>query len=260
VAIYPLPYLEPSVVAATFGGATADHEGVLGAAMCAARDDLARRPSSTRSVVAAHAFVIGGEASDSERDISVGGVASVPSGIFAGVDYVALGHLHGRQRITETVRYSGSPLPYSFSEHRHSKGMWLVELGRRGVESVDAVETPVRRPLAILRGDIDVLLTDPSHAVHETSFCQVTLTDASRPQNAMNRVQSRFPFAVDLRFDPQGGSVDEQSYTQRVAGRGDLEVCCGFVDHVRGRPTNGGERELLAEALAGVRAHEAEAS
>ncbi len=76
-----------------------------------------RRPrharGGTRSVVLAHAFVTGGEQSDSERDITVGGWAAVPSGVFDGVDYVALGHLHGCQTLTERVRYSGSPLPYS---------------------------------------------------------------------------------------------------------------------------------------------------
>lgn len=260
VAIYPLPYLEPSVVAGPLGASKADHEGVLSAAMSVVSADRASRASGTRSIVAAHAFVVGGEASDSERDISVGGVASAPAGVFAGSDYVALGHLHGRQRISETVRYSGSPLPYSFSEYRQTKGMWLVEFDRRGVSSIDAVESPTARSLAVLRGDLATLLTDPALAVHEHAFLQVTLTDAARPENAMNRVQARFPFAVELRFDPQGRAVDERSYTQRVTGRSDLEVCCGFVDHVRGREVSAGERRLLADALAGVRAIEAEAS
>ncbi len=57
----------------------------------------------------AHAFVSGGFSSDSERDISVGGVAAVPLDVLDGIDYAALGHLHGRQRVSDTVRYSGSP-------------------------------------------------------------------------------------------------------------------------------------------------------
>lgn len=129
VAFYGLPYLEPALVRDSLGAPRTSHEAVLTAAMDQVRADLAARPDGTRSVVLAHAFVAGGEPSDSERDITVGGVAAVPAGVFAGVDYVALGHLHGCQTVTERVRYSGSPLAYSFSEHTHRKTMWLIDLG-----------------------------------------------------------------------------------------------------------------------------------
>ena len=110
VAFYGLPYLEPALVKDVFKAERAGHEAVLTAAMDRVRADLATRPDSTRSVVLAHAFVAGGAPSESERDITVGGVAAVPAGVFDGVDYTALGHLHGSQAVTERVRYSGSPL------------------------------------------------------------------------------------------------------------------------------------------------------
>ena len=72
-------------------------------------------------MVVAHAFVAGGLASDSERDIAVGGVSVVPVDLFAGIDYTALGHLHGRATLAESVRYSGSPVAYSFSEATRSR-------------------------------------------------------------------------------------------------------------------------------------------
>src|SRR4051812_31440109 len=116
VAVYPLPYLEPALAGPVLGCApAAGHEAVLAAALAEVRADRLARPAGTRSVVAAHAFVVGGEPSDSERDISVGGVGAVPAGLFADADYVALGHLHGRQQLALAVRYSGSPLAYSFS-------------------------------------------------------------------------------------------------------------------------------------------------
>lgn len=111
VALYGLPYLEPALVRDELKAARTGHEAVLTAAMDRVRADLAGRTPGTRSVVLAHAFVAGGEPSDSERDITVGGVSAVPAGVFSGVDYVALGHLHGSQRLTERVRYSGSPSP-----------------------------------------------------------------------------------------------------------------------------------------------------
>jgi exonuclease SbcD len=252
VAVYPLPYLEPALAGPGLGCAPgAGHEAVLGAALAAVRADMAGRPSGTRTVVAAHAFVVGGEPSDSERDITVGGVGGVPAGLFEGADYVALGHLHGRQQLAETVRYSGSPLAYSFSEHGHTKGSWLVELGRAGVERVDAVDAPVPRPLAVFSGRLDALLTDPQLARHEDAWCQVTLTDDERPAEAMTRLRTRFPHTLELRFAPSAPAGG--TYTRRTAEQDDLGLCCGFVEHVRRRAPSDTERELLAAAVEGAR-------
>lgn len=257
VALYPLPYLEPALVAGPLG-VERSHAAVLGATLDAVRADLGRRPAGTRSVVAAHAFVSGGAASDSERDISVGGVPSVPPATFGGVDYVALGHLHGRQRLTQEVRYSGSPLAYSFSEASHVKGSWLVELGRSGLERVDAVEAPVPRSLALLSGELTTLLTDPALACHEDSWCQVTLTDAERPAEAMTRVRARFPHTLELRFAPAERAAPPGRYSEQVHGRDDLAVCCGFVEHVRGRRPADEEIALLRAALEHTRRRDPE--
>jgi exonuclease SbcD len=260
-AFYPLPYLEPVLAAGPLGLAdgVASHQGVLAAAMGRVRADLATRPAGTRCVVSAHAFVVGGQVCDSERDISVGGVAAVPSAVFEGASYTALGHLHGRQRIGGTVRYSGSPLAYSFSERTHTKGSWLVSLGRDGVEAVEAVEAPVPRPLALLRGRLDDLLCDPGLAGDERAWCRVTLTDPQRPAEAMQRLRTRFPHALELRFEPEGGTgSDALSYTDRVAGRDELDVCCGFVEHVRGRAATDEEVSLLRAAVESLRLDDAE--
>lgn len=162
VAFYGLPYLEPALVKDTLGATKAGHEAVLTAAMDRVRADLADRPATTRSVVLAHAFVAGGEPSDSERDITVGGVAAVPAGVFDGADYTALGHLHGCQTVTERVRYSGSPLAYSFSEATHRKTMWLIDLGAGGELSAERIDCPAPRPLARLRGGSTPSSTTPA--------------------------------------------------------------------------------------------------
>ena len=258
VALYPLPYLEPALVAGRLGVA-GSHQAVLGAAMDAVRADLAGRPPGTRSVVAAHAFVVGGTPSDSERDIAVGGVRSVPASVFDGVDYVALGHLHGRQQLAPNVRYSGSPLAYSFSEAAQVKGSWLVELGAHGVERADAVPAPVPRPLAVLAGDLDDLLAEPDLARHEGAWCQVTLTDPRRPPDAMARLRTRFPHTLELRFAPRGGGTTASlSYSEQLSGRGDLDVCRGFVEHVRGRAASETEVTLLRSAVEYLRRGDAE--
>ncbi|MGW6142382.1 exonuclease SbcCD subunit D [Streptomyces sp. NPDC055144] len=254
VAFYGLPYLEPALVKDEFGVSKPGHEAVLAAAMDRVRADLAERPAGTRSVVLAHAFVTGGEASDSERDITVGGVAAVPSGVFDGVDYVALGHLHGSQVISERVRYSGSPLPYSFSEADHHKSMWLVDLDADGFAAAERVDCPVPRPLARIRGDLADLLARPDLTAHEESWVEATLTDPVRPDDPMARLTERFPHTLSLAFDPQRAPEDpDVSYAQRLKGRDDQQIAEDFVTHVRGAGPDERERAVLREALDAVR-------
>ncbi|MFI2286838.1 exonuclease SbcCD subunit D [Streptomyces niveus] len=235
VAFYGLPYLEPALVREEFKAAKAGHEAVLTAALDRVRADLTRRPDGTRSVVLAHAFVAGGAASDSERDITVGGVSAVPAGTFDGVDYVALGHLHGAQALTERVRYSGSPLAYSFSESDHRKTMWLVDLGPGGEIDATRIDCPVPRPLARVRGALADLLDDPALTRHEEAWVEATLTDPVRPADPMARLAERFPHTLSLVFDPDRGDEDiVASYAQRLQGRSDQEIAEDFVAHVRG--------------------------
>ncbi|MGW2411275.1 exonuclease SbcCD subunit D [Streptomyces tubercidicus] len=255
VALYGLPYLEPAMVRDTLGARRADHAEVLGAAMDQVRADLAGRPTGTRSVVLAHAFVTGGAVSDSERDITVGGVASVPVTVFDGVDYAALGHLHGCQTLTERVRYSGSPLAYSFSEADHRKSSWIVELDADGAVHAERVDCPVPRPLARIRGRLEQLLDDPTAARHEDSWVEATLTDTARPHEPMARLVKRFPHLVSLVFDPDEGPTRSlASYAQRLRGRSDQEIAEDFVEHVRsGRAADEQERAELRSAIDEVR-------
>ncbi|MER7537953.1 exonuclease SbcCD subunit D [Streptomyces sp. NPDC097704] len=261
VALYGLPYLEPALVRERLGAEKAGHEAVLAAAMDRVRADLATRPAGTRSVVLAHAFVAGGAPSDSERDITVGGVAAVPTGIFDGVDYVALGHLHGSQTLTPRVRYSGSPLAYSFSEADHRKTMWLIDLGEDGTITADVrLDCPVPRPLARIRGRLDDLLADPALAPHERSWVEATLTDPVRPAEPMARLTERFPHALNLVFDPERTGDDQgASYAQRLRDRSDQQIAEDFVAHVRGGAAlDGAERSVLYGAFDDVRVDAAE--
>jgi len=256
VAVHALPYLEPSAVADTLGAKERTHAGVLRAAMSRVEADLASRGPS---VVMAHAFVTGGATSDSERDIAVGGVSAVHPDVFASASYAALGHLHGRAEITGRVRYSGSPVAMSFSEWRHTKGSWLVDLGADGAVAAQFVEAPVDRPLRLLRGDLDDLLTEAALADAQSAYVQVTLTDAVRPRAAMDRLRARFPHTLVLQWDPVGAAVDLSSYAARVGTRrDDLDLCCDFLTHVRGGlPAGRGERGLLREALEASRIEQA---
>ncbi|MFG1807915.1 exonuclease SbcCD subunit D [Streptomyces sp. NPDC049040] len=255
IAVYGLPYLEPALVREEFGAARADHTAVLGAAADRVRADLATRPAGTRSVVMAHAFVTGAAPSDSERDITAGGVGSVPAALFDGIDYTALGHLHGCQAVTERIRYSGSPLAYSFSEEHQRKSMWLVDLGPHGEIAAERIDTPVPRRLARLRGRLDALLADPAHEAHTDAWVEATLTDPARPHEPMAALAKRFPHILSLAFEPEDRDEDPAaSYARRLAGRSDRQITEDFVAHVRGSAPDPRERLVLRDALDTVRA------
>lgn len=236
--------------------------------------------AETAIVVMAHLFAAGGAGSDSERDIGserpavsdarsvsgsetgsetgssagelvVGTLGQVPVTVFDGLDYTALGHLHGRQRMAEAVRYSGSPLAYSFSEANHTKGAWLVSTSQGEIRGVEAVDFSAGRKLAVLRGRIDDLLQDEAHAWAEDRWCQITVTDSVRPPQAYRRLKERFDGLLNFILDPEGVPATAPStYAARLAAATtDLEVCTGFVEHVRQRPASGSETELLGSAL-----------
>lgn len=247
VAVHGLPYLDPDHLREPWALPARSHEAAMAEALRRVRADLDRRPG-TRSVVMAHAFVAGGEPSDSERDISVGGVQHVTAGLFDGFDYTALGHLHGRHRLAPALRYSGSPLAYSFSEATHRKGSWLVELGARGFVDAEFVDAPVPRPLARLRGRLDDLLQDPRHRPSEQAWVQVVLTDPVRPAQAKLRLERRFPHLLSLGFEPDGAGPAGVPAARTGAGLTDHEIALEFVREVRERPADGEESALIREA------------
>ncbi len=261
VAVYGLPYLDPDAVRQSWTLPVRSHEAALTAAMQRVARDLAgRRPA--RSVVLAHAFVAGSAdsvapmASDSERDISVGGVQLAPTALFRDASYAALGHLHGAATLTPSVRYSGSPLAFSFSEAEHVKGSWLVDLGPEGVRAADLVPAPVPRPLRVLRGRLDDLLGDPSLTGAERCWLSVALTDARRPQHAMERLRTRFPHTLHLVFEPAVTASASRRVTPRVVGRSDLDVALGFVQEARDLEATTEEALLLQLACDACRRDE----
>jgi DNA repair protein SbcD/Mre11 len=259
---------EPVGDADTGGART--HEFVLRAAVNRIRASAAAR-SISRTIVLAHAWVAGGASdqerkqdaaqarSDSERDISVGGIGYVPASLFDGFSYVALGHLHGKRTLTDNVRYSGSPLPYSFSEKDHRKGTWLVNVGAAGETSAEWVPAPVHKRLTTLAGRLDDLLTSREHDSREGDFIAVTLTDTARPEGAMDKLRARFRHILTLEFKPDGVTPDSRSYGEKVKGRDDLTVAAEFVKHVRNTDASPAECALLADAFTASRqtaAHE----
>ncbi|QPZ37939.1 exonuclease SbcCD subunit D [Paramicrobacterium chengjingii] len=262
VHFYGIPYLEPALIRHRYPGETLRTQAdVVSFAMRRVHADAAERGG--RSVVVSHCFAQGvaDAASDVERDITSGGIDLVPASVFEGVDYAALGHIHGRATLTDSIRYSGAPLHYSFSEARKPRGVWLVELDTMGLREVEWVDLPIPRRLSILTGTLDELLTDDAYTDAEDDWVSAVLTDTVRPLDAMRKLQRRFPHCATMVHEPSVvADHGTRTYAQRVQGKSDVDVIDEFLTYVRnGQGATAAESEIIREAVAEVRSVETSA-
>ncbi len=259
VLFFGLPYLEPDrarteLVAEGEPPLARSHEAVTRAALDRVRERAAAHPGA-RTVVLAHTFVSGGEASDSERDLAVGGVDSVPAGVLGGIDYLALGHLHGCQDLSRTVGapawYSGSPLAFSFSERNHRKSVLMVELGAPGTRAaVRRLETPVPRPLTELRGTLEEILARRDE--HGGDWIKAVVTDPARPAHLQEQLREAFPHLLLTEYAHEGREARDATPVVRRE-QNPLEVMDDFLAHVTGAAPTPAEHDVLDRAYTAVR-------
>ena len=218
VAVYALPYAEPALVRSASGDDTiADHHAALAAQTAAVR---AAHVPGRRSVVVAHAFVQGGAESESERPLSVGGTGAVGAEVFAGFDYVALGHLHRPQAMAGgRIQYAGSLLKYSFAEADHAKSVNLVELDAEGRCSVERIALVPRRDLRILDGELAALVAAAATDPARDDYVLARLTDHGALLDAMGKLRSAYPNALAIERptligDGPGRATDDHRRTR----------------------------------------------
>lgn len=251
VHLYGIPFLEPALLRHLWPGARSQ-AAVMAHAMDLVRADLAGRPGE-RSVAIAHCFAAGVEPTPHlERDIQQGGLDVVPLAVFDGVDYAALGHIHGRQQLAPHIRYAGAPLHYSFGEGDKPRGSWLVELDAAGFAGARWLDLPVPRRVVTLRAPLEELLTLDAYAHAEDAWVCAEYTDALPQADPLRRLQARFPFCAKVVHAPaEVRESDARTYVQRVrAARSDAELVEAFLVHVRaGEGATVRESELLRDVL-----------
>ncbi|MSZ89495.1 MAG: exonuclease subunit SbcD [Actinobacteria bacterium] len=205
-----IPFLDPQLAPPEWKAELAEaevkptHESVLEKAIDRARFDS----KSSRSLAVVHAFVGGSTTADSERQLTVGGTDQVAATVLEGFSYVALGHLHTPQVIggAEQIRYSGTPIAYSFSE-TGPKSVVLIEMSPDGGCSAEVVPVPVGRGVITLTGTIDELLAPGAHPEAAEKYVKAVLTDNAYVVDAKSRLLEVYPYCTDVVMKMAGTST-----------------------------------------------------
>lgn len=185
VTVWMMPFLRPAQVKRALPDEKiTSYQEAVAAVLRRANVDF-----SKRNVLMAHQFILGCEVCDSE-ELSVGGLDHIDGAVFDGFDYVALGHIHGPQRVKrETMRYAGSPLKYSFSEARHKKSVTIVEMQEKGDVRVRQAPLYPLHDVRLIEGMLDEIMQMP----YSEDYVWITVHDELPPPDAKVTLSVNFP-------------------------------------------------------------------
>ncbi len=257
VAVCPVPFYEPSLVREKFGDETVhDHQTALAALLARMRAQI---PDGCRSVALAHAFVVGGETSESERPFMVGGSAQVPADLFDGFDYVALGHLHKPQTVRKNrIRYSGSLLKYSFAEASHTKSVDIVEIDAEGIATVDPVSLKPLHDVRQIAGKVDDLARSCPAPGDRNDYLMVTVEDRGAQLDLMGKLREVFPNVLHIERPHQAADLEESIHLRDRLDRTEEEMFASFFKETTGSELTAEEAEEFRSLLDGLRRTERE--
>lgn len=247
VNIYLVPFLRPSVVRSFFPDVEIeDYTDALRTII----EDL-QVDTSRRNVVLAHQFVTAAgalpETCDSEQ-LSVGGLDRVDGSVFSPFDYTALGHLHGPQRVgSETIRYAGSPLKYSFSELHQKKSVTVAELREKGETEIRQIPLQPRREMIELRGTFEEILAEArKKGEPQTDYYHMILTDETDVVDALSRLREYYPNIMLLDYDNRRTrSQKEVEQLDRVEERTPGELFAALYEQQNGQEMDSDRKEYL---------------
>lgn len=247
VNIYLIPFLRPSVVRSFFPDVEIeDYTDALRTII----EDL-QVDTSRRNVVLAHQFVTAAgalpETCDSEQ-LSVGGLDRVDGSVFSPFDYTALGHLHGPQRVgSETIRYAGSPLKYSFSELHQKKSVTVAELRAKGETEIRQIPLQPRREMIELRGTFEEILEEARKKGElQTDYYHMILTDETDVVDALSRLREYYPSIMLLDYDNRRTrSQKEVEQLDRVEERTPGELFAALYEQQNGQEMDSDRKEYL---------------
>ncbi|GAB1620884.1 exonuclease SbcCD subunit D [Agarivorans albus] len=246
VVFYPLPYAEPATVREVFECQATSHQE----AMQVLVEQVKQHDSEgLKKVAIAHCFLDGGDESESERPLSIGGADKISPKLFSDFDYVALGHLHGPQyKGSQQIRYSGSPLKYSFSEQHQAKSVTLVEL-TEGDSNIELIALNAKRDVRIIEGYLDDLLASGSADSHRDDYLMVRLLDKSAILDAMGKLREVYPNVLHLERTGLMANTDKLELNREHIKKGEYDMFTDFFAQVSGDELSAEQQALLKQTI-----------
>lgn len=254
VAFYGIPYTDPEWVRHHFDTDVSSYDQAHGFVV---EQIKAVRAVGQKAVLVSHCFVDGGEVSDSERPLSIGGSERVSHEHFKVFDYVALGHLHQPQRRGEDyIRYSGSLMKYSFSEQHQQKGVSLVTLDETGFVSAEHLPLDAPHQMRIIEGELATLLAQGKDDSNAHDYILARLTDKHAILNPMDKLRQVYPNVLHLEKPGMLIGV-EQNLAQAKLARSELDMFKDFFKEAQNAELNDVQEQALGQLIQGIRHKEA---
>ena len=230
VAFYGIPYVDPATVKDALDCDVHTHEEAL---LALTEQVKQHNPEDRRCVVLSHCFIDGGEASDSERPLSVGGADKVSYKLFKTFNYTALGHLHGPQyKGDESIRYSGSILKYSFSEVNHNKSVTLVDMDAKGECEIKKIALTPRRDMRIVEGFMNDILRQAKDDQNSEDYLLVRLLDTHALYEPMAKLRAVYPNVLQLERPSLNRSGEQQAVKRENLKKGELPMFLDFYQQM----------------------------
>ena len=247
--IYLLPYFEPFEAREYFEDATlTTHNSATKRVI----DEIYKNiDMSKTNILVAHTFVSGGLETDSEREISVGTVENVAVEIFGKFDYVALGHLHNPNAIKEErIKYSGSPMAYSFSEATQTKGMRLVELTKE-IFTEEFISLEQKRKLHNISTKYEEVFTKVFQQNFDckNDYFSMELSGMEGVTDPLPRIKEYYPNTLILKQKRNNNSDSEIKFDKEMFTKSPLELIEGFYNEQTGSELTVGQKRVLVNII-----------
>ena len=247
--IYLLPYFEPFEAREHFEDATlTTHNSATKRVI----DEIYKNiDMSKTNILVAHTFVSGGLETDSEREISVGTVENVAVEIFEKFDYVALGHLHNPNAIKEErIKYSGSPIAYSFSEATQTKGMRLVELTKE-IYTEEFISLEQKRKLHNISTTYEEVFTKEFQLNFDckNDYFSMELSGLEGVTDPLPRIKEYYPNTLILKQKRNNNSDIEMKFDKEMLTKSPLELIEGFYNEQTGSELTVGQKQVLVNII-----------
>ena len=247
VSFYGIPYADPASVRDVLNVDVHSHD----TAMRVLTDQIKQhRSPQRRHVVLSHCFIDGSEASDSERPLSVGGADRVPYDLFVDFHYAALGHLHGPQyKGSETIRYSGSILKYSFSEVNHNKSVTVVDMDADGKCEIEKFQLKPLRDMRIIEGTLEEIIAKAKDDPTADDYLLIRLMDTHALYEPMARLREVYPNILQLEKPNLSQGGERQLLKKENLKKGELPMFLDFFQQMTGEELDEEATRYVADLL-----------